>query len=81
MTRKRHDNPNREEHNRKARPTRALERTTARVIYLQRLAKELEIGPDPKYDHSRGRNEMEWLGERQRWQYLSAEYDKRNAAE
>ena len=77
---KRHENPNRAIHNRKADPKRAARRIQSRILFLTRIAKEKEIGPDPRYDHSRGRNEVEWLGERQRWQLLSAEYDKRTTA-
>jgi hypothetical protein len=80
MTRKRHDNPNRAEHNRKADPKRNLRRKTARVLYLMRLVKEKEIGFDPLHDHSRGRNETCRAELRSAWLKASREYDERNAA-
>lgn len=67
MTRKRHHNPNRIEHNREANPKRNTNRLNARVAYLLKLKREREIGPDPFYDHSRGRNETERAALRAEW--------------
>jgi len=75
----RHDNPNRAIHNRTASPKRNVKRKTARVIYLQRLAKEKEIGIDPIYDHGRGRNETYRSEIRAEWLKREKAYDERAA--
>ena len=80
MPRKRHDNPNRAEHNLKADPKRNLKRKTARVLYLMRLAKEKEIGVDPLYDHSRGRTDTYRAELRSAWLKASRGYDERMSA-
>lgn len=78
MTRKpkRHNNPNRAIYQQVADPKRAAKRIEARIQFLRQIEKERQIGPDPKYDHSRGRSEIAWLGERQKWRSLLDEYEK-----
>lgn len=76
----RHGNPNRAIHNRTAAAERNVKRKTARVIYLQRLMKEREIGVDPIFDHGRGRNETFRAEIRKEWLKRSREYDERTAA-
>lgn len=76
---KRHDNPNRAIHNRTAAAERNVKRKTAKVIYLQRLMKEREIGADPLFDHGRGRNETYRAEIRAEWLKRSRECDERPA--
>lgn len=76
----RHSNPERAIHNREAKPARTRKRLEARMAYLRQLRKEREIGVDPKFDHSRGRSETEWIAKREHWNHLSAIYDKAMAS-
>lgn len=80
MPRKRHDNPKRAEHNRKADPKRAAKRIEAKIMFLRQIAKEREIGIDPIYDHSRGRSWTYRDELSSAWLKASKEYDERNVA-
>lgn len=73
---KRHYNSNRAIYHQAADPERAAKRIEARARFLRQIEKERQIGPDPKYDHSRGRSEIARLGERQKWKSISDEYDR-----
>jgi hypothetical protein len=79
MTRKRHDNPNRAEHNRKADPERAEKRLNARIKFLKQIEKETAVGIDPIYDHCRGRHDTTRFEESSDWKKISKEYDRENA--
>lgn len=73
---KRHYNPNRAIHNRIANPKRTAKRLEAQMIFLRQMRKEKEIGPDPLYDHGRGRNETYRWELRADWLKRSREYDE-----
>lgn len=76
MPRRRHKNPKRLIHNQIAGRKREARRIEARALFDRQLAKEQAIGIDPKYDHCRGRSEMDRISERRAWLQAEAEYQK-----
>lgn len=72
---KRHYNPKRAIHNRKADPKRAKRRIESKILFVKQIMKERAIGVDPIFLHG---NYDQRMAMRPIWKKISEEYERSN---